>query len=90
MIQTEEIQAIFLQWFKHHGVRSIQQIRLNVKNLGNSYEFEGNALYQIFTSWSEKDILNLLAIIPIKLLLLLLFLTMNLVFQLALICLKTR
>jgi len=46
--RQEELQAIFLKWFKHHGVRSMSQIRQSITNFCNSYTFEGNGLYCIF------------------------------------------
>lgn len=46
--QQEELQVIFLKWFKHHGVRSMSQIRQSITNLCNSYAFEDNGLYGIF------------------------------------------
>jgi hypothetical protein len=54
MNQVEELQSIFLKWFKHHGIRSMQQIRLNIKNLCNSYGFERNGLYSIFFQLVRK------------------------------------
>lgn len=48
MKQKDEIQAIFLKWFKHHGVRNMPQIRLNVTNICNSYSLGGKGLYLIF------------------------------------------
>ncbi|MBA4411162.1 MAG: hypothetical protein C0397_17310 [Odoribacter sp.] len=58
MKQQEEIQAIFLKWYKHHGVRSMQQIRQNVTNLCNSYEFDGNGLYLIFYPLVRKGFIE--------------------------------
>lgn len=58
MNQIEEIQAIFLKWFKHHGIRSMQQIRLNVTNICNSYEFVGKGLYWIFFPLVRKGFIE--------------------------------
>lgn len=58
MNQQEDIQAIFLKWFKHHGVRSMSQIRQNVKNLCNSYNFEFNGLYWIFNPLVRKGFIE--------------------------------
>lgn len=48
MNQQEELQTIFLKWFRHYGTRSMTQIRQSVTNLCRSYEFEGKGLYLIF------------------------------------------
>lgn len=58
MKQQEEIQAIFLKWFKHHGVRSMSQIRQSITNLCNSYKFEGNGLYLIFYPLVRKGFIE--------------------------------
>lgn len=48
MNRLEELQAIFLKWFKHHGTRSMSQISQNVENLCKSYYFDGKGLYTVF------------------------------------------
>jgi len=56
--QQEELQVIFLKWFKHHGVRSMSQIRQSITNLCNSYAFEGNGLYLIFFPLVRKGFIE--------------------------------
>lgn len=58
MSQQKEIQAIFLKWFKHHGVKTMPQIKQNVTNICNSYEFEGNGLYLIFYPLVRKGFID--------------------------------
>lgn len=58
MNQQEELQAIFLKWFKHHGVRTLSQIKQNTTNLCNSYDFEGNGLYLIFYPLVRKGFIE--------------------------------
>ena len=54
----EELQALFLIWFKHHGIRTMPQIRQNVINLCNSYNYEFNGLYFIFYRLLRKGFIE--------------------------------
>lgn len=54
----EELQAIFLKWFKHHGTRSMSQISQNVENLCRSYDYAGNGLYSIFYPLVRKGFIE--------------------------------
>lgn len=58
MSKQEEIQALFLKWFKHHGVRSMSQIRQSITAICNSYFLEGNGLYLIFYPLVRKGFIE--------------------------------
>lgn len=58
MNHLEELQSIFLKWFKHHGVRTMSQIRQNVANLCNSYDYVGNGLYSVFFPLVRKGFIE--------------------------------
>lgn len=58
MKQFEELQAIFLRWFKHHGTRSMSQISQNIENLCKSYDFDGKGLYPVFYPLVRKGFIE--------------------------------
>lgn len=58
MKQVEELQAIFLKWFKHHGTRSMSQISQNIENLCKSYDFDGKGLYPVFYPLVRKGFIE--------------------------------
>lgn len=58
MNHLEELQSIFLKWFKYHGVRTMSQIRQNGANLCNSYVYAGNGLYSVFFPLVRKGFIE--------------------------------
>lgn len=49
MKSQSQIQSLFLQWHKHHGICSIEQIRTACANLSKSFDLEtDHSLFKIF------------------------------------------